>query len=372
MMILKRAQESEVAKSAAVKGGLLKGGEPKPLITQKGAGRVTNHRGYYAIAIIAISLFTTYLHYSTFPGDVAHHEIYRELYYVPVFMGALAFGLKGALLSYLLVLALYAPYVFISWTGNMASEASKALHLLLQGILALFAGRLIDRDRRHREQLQKERYLSGIGQAATAIVHDLRNPLVTVLGFARRIQEGKGNLDGNIQEIIDSAHSMQRIVNDVLDFARPIRLELREEDLRHVVSRACHVCRINADQEGVTISCDLPPGPVRAVIDRFQMERAITNFLSNAVEASRKGQTVIVRMEPSGSRVILTVRDHGSGMDSETLENVFIPFYTKKSNGTGLGMAIAKRIVDSHRGTIEIKSKRGEGTEVKVALPQKL
>jgi signal transduction histidine kinase len=370
-MLCQGDQGGKVVESTALKGGRVKEREPEPRAAPTDAEKMTA-RGYYAIVIITVSLFITYLHYSTFPGDHAHHEIYRELYYVPVFMGALAFGLRGALLSYMLVLALYTPYIFMSWTGDVTSEVSKSLHLLLQGILSLTAGRLIDRDKKHREQLQKERYLSGIGQAATAIVHDLRNPLVTVQGFARRLQEGKGNRDSNIREIIDSARSMDRIVNDVLDFARPIQLELREEDLRHVVGRPCDVCRTKADQEGVTISCDLPPAPVRAIIDRGQMERALMNFLSNAIEASSKGQTVILRTELSASRVTISVKDHGSGMDGETLENIFIPFYTRKSKGTGLGMAIAKKIVDDHKGTIHVKSEPGKGTEVKIELPQAL
>ncbi len=323
----------------------------------------------YAIAIVVISLFITYLHYATVPGIHVEHDIYRELYYVPVFLGALAFGLKGAVLSYLLVFALYMPYIVISWSGSFASEANKFLHLLLQGILGVTAGILIDRDRRTRIQLQKSRYLSGIGQAASAIVHDLRNPLVSILGFAKRIQEGKGKQESNIQEIIDSAHGMERIVNDVLDFARPIRLELQEEDFRHVVSRACDICKTKAEEVGVRVACDLPPEPVMAAIDPFQLERAIANLLGNAIEASGKGKQVVVSAGTSGSSVVLMVKDRGSGMDRETLENIFIPFYTKKSKGTGLGMSIAKKIVDGHRGSIHIHSRPGEGTEVKIEIP---
>lgn len=160
---------------------------------------------HYVIVIIVISLLITWLHYSTFP-ELHAHDIYREFYCVPVFIGALALGLKGATLSYLLVFALYTPYIFLSWPGSFTSEVCKFLHLILQGFLALSAGILIDRDRKSRVQLQKEKYLSDIGQAASAIVHDLKNPIVSILGFARRIQEGKGKQDSNIQAIIDSAH----------------------------------------------------------------------------------------------------------------------------------------------------------------------
>jgi signal transduction histidine kinase len=136
-----------------------------------------------------------------------------------------------------------------------------------------------------------------------------------------------------------------------------------------VVSRACDICRAKAEEAGVTVSCEQPPVPVAAVIDRFQMERAIANLLSNAIEASGKDQTVTISAKSSDNYVNLVIKDHGSGMDSETLQNIFIPFYTKKSSGTGLGMSIAKKIVDSHRGMIHIHSRPGEGTEVNIELP---
>lgn len=323
----------------------------------------------YTIAIIIVSLFITWLHYSTVQGSHALHDIYREFYYIPVFMGALVYGLKGAALSYLLVVALYTPSISMYWSGNVAAEANKFLHLTLQGLLALSAGLLIDRDKKSKMQLQKEQYLSGIGRAASAIVHDLRNPIVTILGFARRVQEGKGNQDANIQTIIDSATGMEMIVNDVLDFSKPMRLEVKEEDVRHIVKRACDIYQLKAERNGVNISCVLPSGPVRAVIDRHQMERAISNLLSNAIEASSKGQSVSISTDASGNDVSLTVKDQGHGMDKETRENIFTPFYTKKSTGTGLGMPIVKKIVDGHRGTIQIKSNSREGTEVKITFP---
>lgn len=342
------------------------------LSTKVGSEATINRRRNYLIAIIISLLFITYLHYSTVPEIHALHDIYREFYYVPLFLAALVFGLRGAALTYALVLALYIPYIFISWTGNFTSEANKFLHLLLQGLLAFSAGVLIDRDRMSREQLQKERYLSGIGQAATAIVHDLKNPLVAILGFAKRVKEGKGNQDSNIQAIINSAHGMQRTVNDVLDFAKPIRLELREEDIRYVITRACDICKTKAEEDGVNISCNLPSAPVRILVDRFQMERAIANLLSNAIDASGKGQTITISTVISGNSLAIMLKDQGSGMDKETLENIFVPFYTKKDKGTGLGMSIAKKIVDGHGGRMYIHSKPGEGTMITIELAYKL
>lgn len=171
---------------------------------------------YSIVAIIVSTLLITYLHYSTMPQIHALHDLYLEIYYVPVLLGALAFGLRGGLLTFLFIAALYIPYIFINWTGTFLIEADEFLHLLLQGLIAVFGGYLIDRDRRQRELMERERYLSGIGTIATEIVHDLKSPLIAILGFAKRIKEGKGKADTALQVIINSAEQMQMIVNSVL------------------------------------------------------------------------------------------------------------------------------------------------------------
>ncbi|UCD35462.1 MAG: sensor histidine kinase, partial [Nitrospiraceae bacterium] len=99
------------------------------------------------------------------------------------------------------------------------------------------------------------------------------------------------------------------------------------------------------------------------------MERALVNLINNAIEASEGGRSVSVRGEADDQKVRISIRDYGSGMDKETLDNIFIPFYTKKSYGTGLGMAIAKKIIEGHKGAIHIESRVNAGTEVVVELP---
>ncbi len=165
---------------------------------------------------------------------------------------------------------------------------------------------------------------------------------------------------------------MQRTVNDVLDFAKPIRLELREEDIRHVIERACDICKTKAEEGEVKISYDLSSAPFRILIDRSQMERAIANLLSNGIDASGKGQTITINTVISGNSFFIMLNDQGSGMNKETLENIFVPFYTTKDNGTGLGMPIAKKIVDGHGGRMNIHSQPGRGTSITIELALKL
>ncbi len=322
----------------------------------------------YRIAVIASwTVLISYLHYSTIVSIHALHGIYAELYYIPVLLGVIFFGLKGAIGSFLFVLVMYMPYLFLNLKGAQLSE--RLLAALFIGIFGGVTGSLIDKEKKYRDQSEKDRYLAGLGRAATDIVHDLKNPLITIIGFTNRILEKKSSCDDAIEAIADSAINMQRIVYDVLDFAKPVQLELKEQDVRESVRRSCEVCRVKADETGTTLSVYLPQKPVKALVDTFRLERALSNLISNAVEASGRGQTISVEIISYKVDLAIRISDNGAGMDRETIENIFIPFYTKKSYGTGLGMPIAKKIIEGHHGRININSRPGKGTTVEIWLP---
>lgn len=325
-------------------------------------------KNYYILFIVVSTLIITFFHYWFF-SEQSPHIILEELYYIPLLVGAIIFGLKGALLTYLFVSIFYLPYFLGNWTTTFLDLIDRLLHLLFSAMFVLLAGLLVDRDKRKQKQLERDQYLAGLGQMAAAIVHDLKNPLITILGFARRIQAGKTNMDTAVQRIIDSADTMQKIVNNALDFAKPIQLELKDEDLINIAHQACDSCRIKAEEKGVSLTMDVPGHPVILPIDSLHMQEAIINLIDNAIEASPKGQTVAITAWTGKNQVVIKLKDYGSGMDKETLENIFVPFYSKKNMGTGLGMTIAKKIVEGQNGKIHIKSSPCFGTEVIIELP---
>lgn len=327
-------------------------------------------RVYLILFIVVFTLVTTYLHYFIF-REHAPHVILEELYYVPLLLGALFFGLKGALITYLFVSVVYLPYLFGNWVGNTLDLISRLLHLVFSGMFAFLAGFLIDRERKYQKQIERDRYLAGMGQMAATIIHDLKNPLITILGFARRIKGGKTNVDRAIQTIIDSTENMQKIVNGTLDFAKPIQLELKEGDILTIVHQAYESCRTKAEERGITLSIHHPSHPVRAFIDGFNIQRALMNLITNAIEASDTGKPVVTSVANGKNHVIIKIKDFGTGMDEETLESIFIPFYSKKNTGTGLGMTIARKIVEGHHGKIHVKSRLGVGTEVIIKMPHR-
>jgi two-component system, NtrC family, sensor histidine kinase HydH len=324
----------------------------------------------YWIFIVAIVALVTGLHFLVF-ARYSPLIVLEELYYIPLLLGAFWFGLKGALLMYVLVSLLYAPFFFGDWMISALGLADRVLHLVFSGIFAFTAGFFIDHERRKRQQAERERYLMSIGQAATTIVHDLKNPLITILGFGQRIHEGKGNVDAAIRVIMDSARSMERIVNDVLDFARPIKLELKEEDARAIIRRVYGLCVEKAEEKSILLSLELPIEPVLFMVDGEQMLRALINLINNAIEASGTGQKVFFSAANGKKHLAIKIEDHGSGIDKEALGKLFIPFFTTKIGGNGFGMCIAKKIIEAHDGTIRIESQQGKGTEVIIEVPYK-
>ncbi len=330
-----------------------------------------NKKKPYVILVIISTLFISYLHYSTMPENHELHNIYAELYYIPVLLGALAFGVKGAILTYLFVSAVYVPFIFLGSSETFLAFLDKSLHFVFTGVFAAIAGLFVDREKKHQRRQEKDRYLAGLGQAASALAHDLKNPLITVSGYAKRIQEGKGNTSTASQVILDSAQKMDRIVCDVLDFAKPVQLEPKNEDLGHIISSVCHVCTMKAKSAGITLNVRKPSNSVFAQLDRIKMERALINLINNSIEASSTGGSVDIAVVPEDDIITVKIIDHGTGMDKETLDNIFIPFFSTKQSGTGLGMAIAKKIIEEHNGSIDIASQPGKGAEVRVRLHQK-
>jgi signal transduction histidine kinase len=327
-----------------------------------------NKKKYYIIAIAVSVILITSLHYLILQKQ-SPDVVLEELYYIPIFFGAFFLGLKGSLLIYLFASLSYLPFFFGDWAVTFFDLIDRWLHLLFTGMFAFLVGLLVDRERKRQKELEKERYLASIGQVATTIVHDLKNPLITILGFARRIREAKGNTESNAETITDSAQQMQRIVNDVLDFSKPIKLALKEEDLGNVIKQVSASCRTKAEERGVPLFIDTPDQPLNIVIDSFNMQRALVNLINNAIEASDKGQEVKVSAEVKQNYLSIRIKDHGSGMEEETLENLFTPFYTRKSGGTGLGMPIAKKIIEGHKGNIRVISQHSKGTEIIIELP---
>ena len=231
-----------------------------------------------------------------------------------------------------------------------------------------------------REAALRER-LSALGRLSTVIAHEIRNPLMVIKASLRTLARENVSSEEVRELAADIDHEVTRlnlIVDDVLDFARPVRLEYAPADLealcRDVV--AATLPRSGTPRGHLAIEPGL--GPVTT--DAERLRTALVNILANARDAalarsSRGSETpfatdIEVRVSaPRPGRVVLEVEDHGMGIDLADLPHVFDPYFTTKRTGSGLGLAIAKNIVDAMGGAISAQSRPGEGTRIRIDLP---
>jgi two-component system NtrC family sensor kinase len=221
--------------------------------------------------------------------------------------------------------------------------------------------------------------LASLGKLSASIAHEINNPLAGILTFSKLLVR---DLD---QETIDPAtrdEALTRlrlieretgrcsaIVRNLLDFARQRPVDLRDVDVHAALDESLHLIEHQIQLQGLTLDADLDGHKiVRA--DFGQLRQAFVNILLNAVEASKRGDTLSVRSvsDPSG-HVLISVKDTGVGIDEEHLNHILDPFFTTKEKGTGLGLSVVYGIVEGLGGTIDIQSRKGEGTTVRVRLP---
>ncbi len=330
---------------------------------------VKNRRTGAAVLIGLAVIVITYLHHVTEHGNEHLHSILAELHYIPLLLAALLFGFKGALLASLAATILHSGYMIADWHGASLALLDDSIHVIFPAVFALVIGFLIDLKNTHQRQLEEHRYLSGLGQAAAVIVHDLKNPLINLKAALRRLEKGAAAGEQVVTVAGEAIQKMEQVMNGALDFSKPLQLDRKEMDAAVLIKELLHTLTAKAEQEGIGLTVGVRDEPLIVSVDPVYLERALVNLVNNAIEASQKGQSVSVRLASHDNRAVIKIRDYGKGMDKETLKNVFIPFYSKKSSGTGLGMAVARKIVEEHEGRITLKSRLAAGTKITISFP---
>jgi signal transduction histidine kinase/uncharacterized membrane protein len=220
-------------------------------------------------------------------------------------------------------------------------------------------------------ELEEKQRLAMLGTFAAALMHDLRSPLGTVRVNMQYLQHTIP--DSEQDAFADAMHALDRVLDDLsgtLDFTRPLRLEMSTLDIVALVREVVASHRVQAERQAVTLEWSVTmEGPARARGDRARLLRVLENIVRNALEVSPRGSTVTITIDAVGGGVQVSVRDQGPGLDAALGERVFEPFVTTKREGMGLGLAIVRKIIESHHGRTAAQSKPGGGTELMVWLP---
>jgi signal transduction histidine kinase len=217
--------------------------------------------------------------------------------------------------------------------------------------------------------LVRSQKLASIGQVAAAVAHELNNPLAVILGYTKLLRSEPGSANADELRIIDDeARLCQRIVQELLDLARPHRLEVDLVDLS-LLAREAVERLVDSGVLGERSVRVFAPKPVVVSADAGKLRQVIANVVINAAEATRATGEITLDARSDHRHATLTVADDGPGISALVREQMFEPFVTTKPNGTGLGLAIAQAILDAHGGTIAITSSPETGTQVSLQLP---
>jgi PAS domain S-box-containing protein len=236
-----------------------------------------------------------------------------------------------------------------------------------------------------RERLRDR--LAAIGEMAAAVAHEIKNPLAGIevmAGLLRRKIPDNREAQALIADIIGESKMANAIVQEMLDFVRPVRLELERTSLSLALHNALTMADGTLKRGSITVRLDVPSDLPSIQGDRHQLVQVFTNLLTNAYEAL-EGRGVVaiaarlVTQEDEGAlpldgqspvpTVIVDIVDDGPGLDPAIIDKIFNPFFTTKPQGSGLGLAIVRKIVDAHDGRIDMTSAAGRGTRFRVALP---
>ncbi len=225
-----------------------------------------------------------------------------------------------------------------------------------------------------RDQAEQAQRLAVLGRLATGLAHEIRNPLSSISGSVEMVREGNALSpeDGRLLGIVISeVERLNSLVTTMLQVGRPSQIEIESVDLRSIASDVVAVARGEASgSNGLRIEEISPDRPVMVTVDPDRMRQVIWNLVKNAVQASPRRGVVEVRTGLDGEdRAYLEVADQGPGIGDAQREQLFDMFYSGRSHGVGLGLALVKQIMDQHEGRIEILDRQGPGTCFRITLP---
>jgi len=223
------------------------------------------------------------------------------------------------------------------------------------------------------EQLVQSEKMAALGAMMAEITHEIRNPLVSIGGFTRRLAKNikEGEEKKYIDIILGEVARLEGIIHDNLSYVKEIIPQLRELSMNTIVGEVLTLYEDELAQRNIRIVRDFAPALPPLMLDDQQIKQVIINIIKNSQEAMVDGGTLTVRTfeAPDTSEAALEIGDTGSGISAKAMHNIFNPYYTTKARGTGLGLPIANRIIQAHKGKIEVRNRETGGAVFTIKLP---
>jgi two-component system sensor histidine kinase HydH len=345
-----------------------------------------------AIVVAAIVL-TSAAHYLTPRSLLLWHNVFQKLYYLPIIFAAISFGWRGGIGAAIFAGVCYIPHILTAWQQYHSYAINQYADVVIFFLVGLVTGLLADREQKRKrelerstqqlsevyrelqesfEQIKRADRLSAIGQLAASLAHEIRNPLASIEGAAGILKENSSTAE--IREeflgiIIKECRRLNRLLTNLLEFARPRRPEYQGVEVARLVDSVLVLVGHLADKTGITLRSTSASELPLLQCDPEQLKQVLLNLLINAIQAMPDGGEVEVISARCDSHISIQIRDQGRGIQAEDLEKIFDPFFTTKESGTGLGLSVAHQIISHHGGAIKVERNSDRGMTFTVLLP---
>ncbi len=264
----------------------------------------------------------------------------------------------------------------------LTSDKQQTRFLLLAGMSVvdnkerLAGNMLLIQDLSHIKKLEEEvrrnEKMAALGKMAAGVAHELRNPLSSIKGLAVLLKskfQAQSFEHKNAEILVQEVERLNRSIGELLDYARPYKLEKSAINLVEVLQKAMTLISMDADATQVLMSKEIKERHIIVNGDQDKLNQVFLNLLLNSIQAMPKGGKLTVTAKKESFKAVCQIKDTGCGLEQEYTSRVFDPYFTTKSDGTGLGLAMSAKIIDEHGGTIEFISTENVGTVVTVTLP---
>ncbi|MEH6987387.1 ATP-binding protein [Cytobacillus firmus] len=220
------------------------------------------------------------------------------------------------------------------------------------------------------QELRQTEKLAAVGQIASAVGHEVRNPLAALRGFTQLQMEKHPEDSDRYKMMIEEIDRINLIADDLMILSKPRQPMFKRVELNAVIHYVLSIIKEQAANQNIHFETENLKSLPKVQCDEHMLKQAFINLIKNAVESMTEGGTIVISAKlAGGGQVLISIKDEGCGIDAENMERVVDPFYTTKPDGTGLGLMVTKQIMNEHKAEIIFESEVGKGTIVNLIIP---
>jgi two-component system sensor histidine kinase HydH len=323
-------------------------------------------------AIVGLLALSAMVYYAVPIRLTMVQGLLTRFFYFPIFLGGLWFGLRGGVGVALLATLICSPHVVMELGRNQTIFSDELLELLLFNLVGPIVGGLTDRERRQRARNEELQTLAALGEAASSVAHEVKNIVIPMRGFLRRLRQicpVDTNAASYLEIVEKESARLDRMTQDMLSFARHPSGQKEPVDVRSLVEEVRRGLHEEFRSKGVQLLCRCDGEEHPVLLNRDRIHLVLVNLLYNALHASTAGKEVQLLTCRHQDSLTIVIEDSGVGIPEEYLERIFQPFFTTRPKGTGLGLAVTQRVIEEHRGKIQVESESGLGTRITLDFP---